>query len=112
MDVIINYNGWTDGTDHFLLPGDPVLIPPNALVPGQTGDTGTVEVIVDSGTSGDTTADGAGCQYTIVAGDNPTRVAKKVGVTVDELSNANLNNPVWNSFLIGAQLTVPSPGTC
>jgi len=32
--VIVDYNAWTDGTDHQLFPGDEILIPPMAVIPG------------------------------------------------------------------------------
>jgi LysM repeat protein len=113
MDVLVNYNGWTDGLNHFLGVGDTVLIPPGSKIPGAAPASSGDEVA----TGNDTTAEepaatGEGCQHTIVEGDNPTRVAAKYGITVDELANANLNNPVWNTFLIGSQLTIPPGGDC
>ncbi len=110
VDELIAYNSWTDGTDHLLLAGDEILIPPNKPIPG-SGTPGT------PGTPGVTTTTsagqpGTGCSHTVVAGDNPTRVAKKYGITVDQLSNANLDNPAYNTFLIGSQLTIPPEGNC
>ena len=113
VDVLVNYNGWTDGASHLILPGDEILIPPNTPVGGSTtasggGDSGST----DTGSSGDDeTASGDGCQHTIVAGDNPTRVARKYDITVDELAAANANNAVYQTFLIGSQLTIPPGGS-
>ncbi len=114
-EVICNYNGWTDCIDppHLLLPGEDILIPPNALVPGQEADGSTT----DEADSIDEVEDpeeeeGVGCVHTIVEGDNPTRVANQYDITVDELSNANLNNPVYNTFLLGSTLNIPSNGDC
>ncbi|MEZ5297398.1 MAG: LysM peptidoglycan-binding domain-containing protein [Ilumatobacteraceae bacterium] len=122
IELICSYNQWTDciNPPHLLLPGDTILIPPGSAVAGSTQtastDTGSTDTgSTDSGStdSGDTeTATGTGCSHTIVSGDNPTRVASKYGITVDQLSNANLNNPVWNTFLIGSTLNIPPEGNC
>ncbi len=114
IEVICNYNGWTDCIDppHLLLPGDDILIPPNAAIPGQEADGSTSEQADSIDEVEDTEDEGVGCVHTIVAGDNPTRVATKYDITVDELSNANLNNPVWNTFLVGATLNIPANGSC
>lgn len=111
MALICSYNGWPDcGAEHLLLVGDVVLIPPGQLVPS-SAETPTATETVPTPDDG-TTAEGVGCTHTIVEGDNPTRVAKKYNVTVDELANANLSNPVWNTFLLGASLNIPANGTC
>ncbi len=107
VDELIAYNGWTDGTNHLLLAGDEILIPPNKPIPG----SGTGTAPSDSTTVPDQPS-GSGCTHTIVAGDNPTRVADKYGITVDQLSNANLDNPAYSTFLIGSQLTIPPEGNC
>lgn len=121
-DVLINYNGWTDGLGHFLVVGETVKIPPNSKVPGtgssdtgggDTGvDTGGGDTGVDTGTSPPTSAaGGTACQHTIVAGENPSKVANKYGITVDELRAANPGG-VMDTFLVGAVLNIPSNGTC
>jgi LysM repeat protein len=53
-----------------------------------------------------------GCTHTVESGDNPTRVANKYGVTVDELAAANAGNPAYQNFLIGSSLSIPANGTC
>ncbi len=98
-EALINYNGWPEGTNHLLLPGDVVLIPPNTPVLGAGGQVAT-DTPSDSGSDTEAAA-GTGCVHTIVKDDNPSRVARKYGITVDQLTNANLDNPVWNTFLIG-----------
>jgi LysM repeat protein len=108
VDELITYNAWTDGTNHLLLAGDEILIPPNKPIPG-SGTPGTPGATT---TAPSDQPDGAGCSHTVVAGDNPTRVAKKYDITVDQLSNANLDNPAYNTFLIGSQLTIPPEGNC
>lgn len=115
IEVICNYNGWPDCIDppHLLLPGDTILIPPNAKVPSATPE-GTVTEGTDSIDEVEEPAEdeGVGCVHTIVEGDNPTRVSNQYEITVDELSNANLNNPAYNTFLIGSTLNIPSNGAC
>ncbi len=116
MEQLVNYNSWSDGLDHFLVVGDPVKIPPGALIPGtgpaeapSSGDAG------DSGdSSGDESADapsGEGCTHTIVQGENPSKVANQYDITVDELRAANPGG-VMDTFLIGATLTIPPNGNC
>ncbi len=115
METIVNYNGWTDGIGHLLLPGAEVRIPPNLQVPAATPDPGGE---VASGTGGSTeTAEteapsGVGCTHTVVANDNPTRLADKYGVTLDELSNANVGNSAYTRFLIGDTINIPPNGDC
>ena len=114
-DLICTYNGWPDCIDppHLLLPGDTILIPPGGAVPGVAADGSAEEVdTIDAADDGAADDESVGCVHTIVAGYNPTRVADKYDVTVDELSNANLNNPVWNTFLIGSTLNIPADGSC
>lgn len=114
-EVLANFNSWPEGILHPIFPGDVINIPPGAAVPsasgstdGATGDDGDVG---DDGDDGDT-ATGEGCTHTIVEGDNPTRVARQYDITVDQLANANINNPVYQTFLIGSQLTIPPEGDC
>jgi peptidoglycan endopeptidase LytE len=115
VDVLCNYNGWTDCPGHLILPGDPVLIPPNTPIPGSPGATTPPAGTSGGGTPTPTTAppaSGSGCTHTVVDGDNPTRVAKKYGITVAELAAANEGNPAYDNFLLGSQLTIPANGTC
>jgi hypothetical protein len=48
----------------------------------------------------------------VVANDNPTRVAAKYDITVEELAAANANNPAYQHFQLGSQLTIPANGSC
>lgn len=123
MEALINYNSWTEGINHFLGIGDQVKIPPNSKVPsasgsgsgggssgGSTGNTGG-----STGGSGETensAPSGTGCTHTVVKNDNPTRVAKKYGITVEELAAANAGNPAYQNFLIGSSLSIPANGKC
>jgi LysM repeat protein len=128
MELICSYNGWSEcvSPPHLLLPGDTILIPPNAAVPTaastdtgstDTGSTDTGSTETDTGSEQSavevaSTEEGVGCSHTIVEGDNPGRVANQYDITVDELSNANLNNPAYSNFLIGSSLNIPANGSC
>jgi LysM repeat protein len=114
MEQLVNYNSWSDGLNHFLVVGESVKIPPGAKIPGSTsasdsssssGDTGGDDASDEDESSGD------GCTHTIVQGENPSKVANKYDITVDELRAANPGG-VMDSFLIGATLTIPPNGSC
>ena len=47
--------------------------------------------------------------YTVAAGDTLSRIAKKYGVTVDQIVKANpqIKNP--DKLALGAQLVIPPP---
>ena len=129
MDQIVAYNGWEDGINHFLLPGEAILIPPGAAVAGSTqtetatdagsGDTGSTDTgSTDTGDAGDTgdteeeTATGEGCTYTIEAGDYPGTVASDFGITVDQLQAANPSRDFSVWFLATATINIPPEGDC
>jgi LysM repeat protein len=122
MDVLVNYNAWTDGINHFLVVGDQVKIPPNSQVPGTGstdtgstgGDTGSTDTTPDATEAPtDSTASGEiACEHTVVEGDNPSRLADQYGVTLDELSNANVGNSAYTRFLIGDKINIPAGGDC
>lgn len=109
VEVLINYNGWTDGTNHLLLPGDEILIPPNTPVPGGAPAGGT------GGSEAEAPADdneGSGCTHTIKAGENPTKVAGQYGLTYDQLQAANPFMDFTTTFIVGDVLTIPAEGNC
>ena len=118
-DLICSYNGWPDCIDppHLLLPGDDILIPPGSAVPGAAGaDTaseGDSETdTIDSDSDGAAADESVGCEHTVVAGDNPTRLANQYDVELSELEAANRNNPSYNTFLIGSKINIPASGNC
>jgi LysM repeat protein len=118
-DALANYNDWPEGIAHNLLPGDVVRIPPGSQAPSASGsgsgaDTGSEDTSGGETPATPTTAAdaGTGCSHTIVAGDNPTRVANQYEITVDELAAANAGNPAYQNFLIGSQLSIPANGSC
>jgi LysM repeat protein len=116
-DALANYNDWPEGIAHNLLPGDVVRIPPGSQAPGsgssssggQTSSTGGGETPATPTTAAET---GTGCTHTVVANDNPTRVANEYGVTLEELNNANVGNPAYTRFLIGDSINIPPNGDC
>ncbi len=107
MDVLVQYNQWADGINHVLIPGAEIKIPPNARVPG----TGTTPPAGGGGGAAVPPATeplGEPCTHTIEAGDNPTRVANKYGISVTVLQQANAGNSAYNSFPIGGTLNIPA----
>lgn len=118
VDTLVNYNGWSDGSSHLILPGDQVLIPPNTPVAGSTGgdtasgsgssDTGGT----DTGDTGDDTATGDDCPttYVIAAGDTTRiKVADRFGITYQQMDAANANTPGYANFVVGTSITIPCP---
>lgn len=111
VETLVSYNQWPEGIDHLFLVGDIVLIPPESKIPGS--DTGTV------GDEGDATSEptaeedpGAGCTHTIVADENPTKVANKYDITYPQLQAANPSMDMTVTFPVGAVLVIPPEGTC
>lgn len=106
MEVLAVHNEWADGISHLILPGDTILIPPGA------------DVVISVDAAPATAVPGAdladvdeGCTYTIVAGDNPSNVASRFGITVDDLVGAN-SGSVMSEFLVGTQLVIPGVDDC
>lgn len=84
---------------NFLL-GGTLIIPPGAVLP---------EAVATAVATGGATT-GANCtfeQHEVVAGDNPTVVARKYETSIEALARANATNPVYSSFLIGGSLIIP-----
>lgn len=104
VDQLINYNGWTDGTGHLLLPGDSILIPPDAPV-FESGSAAADE-------PSDANSDSFACTHTVVAGENPSKVASQYGVTFEELQVANPFIDFQTTFFVGDVINIPANGTC
>ena len=112
MELICDYNGWAQcGSEKLLLPGDEILIPPNAAVASADGEIAGDDSI-DTPDDGAAATEGEGCLHTVVANDIPIRVAKKYEITVEELAAANASNPIWNNFRLGGTLNIPANGAC
>lgn len=113
MDQLINYNQWADGLDHLLVPGQTVLIPPESKIPG--GGTGTDTGGDGGDTGGEASAEedpGEGCTHTIVAGENPSKVANLYDITYPQLQAANPSMDMTTTFPVGAVLVIPPEGNC
>ena len=108
VDVLIAYNGWTDGIGHLLLAGDEILIPPETPIPSADGPAAGDPGSTDSADPADEPA----CRHIIVAGENPTKVARKYGLTFDELQLANPFMDFRTTFVVGDTLNIPPEGTC
>ncbi|MAT04065.1 MAG: hypothetical protein CL424_03360 [Acidimicrobiaceae bacterium] len=46
-------------------------------------------------------------EYVIEPGDFPGLVAEAYGIPIDELADANRNNPAWDTFHVGATIRIP-----
>ncbi len=104
-DVLVAYNEWADGIEHVLIPGETVRIPPDSLIPASATTTVPGNVVAaDDGS-------GTSCIYTIAAGDNPSRIAERFGISVADLQGANAES-VMQSFLVGADLVIPGVADC
>jgi LysM repeat protein len=112
LDELLAYNGIT--ADHFLMPGQTTLkIPAGSVSAGGAVPTGSTPPPAN-GTAGTTTteAPGAGCVHVVVEGDYQGKVAQQYGVSLDELAAANADNPAWNHFQLGSEITIPAGGSC
>lgn len=129
FDAFIAINGWT--VDNGVVPewpsvGTTIKIPPGAVVPDDPDQaarltpSATTSTLVPVDGSGVPTSDGSGAPeagttttasecdtYKVATGDYPTRVAERLGVTVDELDAANANTKGYDVFYVGLIINVP-----
>lgn len=112
LEDLLAYNGIT--TDHFLLPGQTTLKIPAGSVSAGGAAVPAGSTPPPAGTVGPTTtqAPAAGCVHVVVEGDYQGKVAQRYGVSLDALAAANADNPAWNRFLIGDEITIPAGGSC
>lgn len=97
---IAEVNGWPDGgTTHSLYPGDVIKIPAGAIVPLPTTTT--------EPTAAPTTQPCIKGTHTIVSGESPGVVAKKYGVTIQQLGLANMNTKGYKAFMVGVKINIP-----
>ena len=118
LDLLVEYNQITVDPSQFLIvPGQTVLgIPPGAKVPSAAVaeadpevDPATQEGSVNPATA---TTLGVGCTYTIVADDNPSKVASKFSIDLDALQGANADSNVVQTFIVGETLKIPAGADC
>lgn len=135
LDELVAINDWPEGVEHRIDPGDSVIIPPGALTEearlaaGEEEDEESdededaededaeaededeeTETTEDDGTPLDERRCPDGelqGTYTIEQGDIPARVANSLGVTLDELEEANANTPGYRNFIVGVEILVP-----
>ncbi len=114
IDAILIFNQFAD-TSQLLLPGAVIGIPPGARVPGTgTGlvpTGGPASSVVATGSSV-AAPPGAGCTHTIAAGENPSKVASRYGITIDQLQAANPDRDFRTWFLATAIINIPAGATC
>ena len=91
-DALATFNGWSDGANHLIHPGDVIELPctpsPSSSGSATTAAT-TTTVKGSSGVTSTTVAVVAGGTYTIVAGDYLAGIAAKVGTTIDAIVQVN-----------------------
>ena len=131
FDAFIAINGWT--VDNGVVPqwpsvGTTIKIPAGAVVPddpdqaGRLTPSATTSTLVPPDGSGVPSSDGSDAPeagttiaatasecdtYKVASGDYPTRVAERLGVTVDELDSANANTKGYDVFYVGLIIQVP-----
>ena len=91
-DALATFNGWSDGANHLIHPGDVIELPctPSPSSSGSaTTATAATTVKGSSGATSTTVAVVAGGTYTIVAGDYLAGIAAKVGTTIDAIVQVN-----------------------
>lgn len=89
METLANYNAWENGLEHTLLPGDVVLIPPDARVPVGEGQGGIYV-------------------YTVQPGDTATAIARRFGVSLAELTDVNGWTPeAADQIQAGDEIVIP-----
>lgn len=123
IDEIANFNNWTDGSSHLLVPGDTIRIPPGADVPStddpsestdeQSNGAGDTSATADEGSADPELCPDGSRQgiYTIQDSDT-TRVgvADRLEATVAQLDEANANTRGYDAFFPGLEIVVPCGG--
>ena len=80
--------------------GGTVIIPPGAMLPTGAG-------AASGGAAGQPATGCTSQDHVVVEGDNPTVVANKYQISVEDLARANATNPVYQSFVLGGTLLIP-----
>ncbi len=112
LDQLINYNQWSDGVNHFIFPGDTVLIPPESKIPGAGTPTTTPPAgSTPTADSQPASSDGeCPSTYVIQSGDTTRiKVAERFGITYQEMDAANASTPGYANFVVGTPITIPCP---
>lgn len=81
--ALADFNNWPDGITHSIFPGTVINIPPKTpVVATIPGGTGTPNVTT-------TTVPGSGTTYTVKANDTVVGIARKYGITAQQLADYN-----------------------
>jgi LysM repeat protein len=106
--VLIAYNGWSDGANHALVPGESIRIPPAGYDPAAASAVGSAVGSTPAAAGGPTCPDGSPQEtYEIRRGDTKGRVAARLDTTVAELDAANASTPRYPAFVVGIDILVP-----
>jgi LysM repeat protein len=109
---IADYNGWVEGIDRQLQPGDTIKIPANACPPG--GSASTVPPTETTITVPETTTTfnpAVGGTYVVQNGDTLSGIAANFGITVEAIVDANdWKNGVHHVIYEGLKIEIPPAG--
>jgi len=111
VDYLPEYNGWTDGLRHSLMPGQEMRIPPSDWDPDGTAPDASTDATDGSAPDATTDAECADGEqpetYEIQPGDIPASVAEDHGVSVQALEAANEDTPYYAGFVVGITINIP-----
>jgi len=108
VDQLALANMDTPGYASFMV-GMTIVIPAGATLPQDSGTTLPGSPTTTQGGGGSNCIQGT---YVIVAGDLPSRVAKKFDITVDQLAAANINTSGYRNFVVGTEINIPKKDGC
>jgi len=109
LEELENANGWSSASVELPFPGESIVIPAGASDGTSTGSSSSGSS--DGGQTGEAIDDpgdncGAG-SYVLENGDNPSSVANKFNVSLDELNAANADNSAYTAFIVGETVVIP-----
>lgn len=106
---IASYNGWTDGIQHPLNPGDVIKIPPGGTTPTTLAAGGTGETTPTTSATSTTLAQGGQGTYTVEAGDYLYSIAQKFDTTPQAIAEANgWSDGVNHAIFPGDVIKIPA----
>lgn len=104
---IASYNGWTDGIQHPLNPGDVIKIPPGGTTPTTAAPTAAGASETSAATT--TLPEGAQGTYTVEAGDYLYSIAEKFDTTPQAIAEANgWSDGVNHAIFPGDVIKIPA----
>jgi len=110
LQELLDYNQITgDPSQYLLIAGQTLAIPKGAKIPGTgSGDAGSGDGEVAAPVDTDPPV---ACTHKIEAGENPSRVASKYGITYDILQQANRSHDLRTWFPVGGEVNIPAGAT-